>query len=278
MSTAHEVDRAAPSVQPPVLEIRHVSKHFGAIRALEDITVEIRAGEILGLVGDNGAGKSTLVKIVSGVHRPTSGEVLLDGRPVSFASPAEARAEGIETVYQDLALVDTLDVAANFFLGRELTAPGLGRLLGVMRVREMRRQADQAVKDLHIKIPGIRSEKVAQMSGGQRQAVAIARAAFWKRRLLLLDEPTAALGVEESGEVLRIMREMARQQVPMLVISHNMEEVWTVCDRILVLRQGQQVAVLDKSETSPQEIVGYITGALGKRRTSTDEPPAAAPE
>lgn len=268
--SSEQATSAAHADNAPVLEIRHVSKHFGAIRALDDISFVIRRGEILGLVGDNGAGKSTLVKIISGVHQPTSGEVLLDGAPIFFETPAEARAAGIETVYQDLALVDNLDVAANFFLGREAVGSGWRRLLGVMRIRDMQTEAHAGIEDLHVKIPGIR-EAVSEMSGGQRQAVAIARAAFWKRKLLLLDEPTAALGVEESGEVMRVMKEMSRQEIPMLVISHNMEEVWNVCHRILVLRQGQQVTILDKAETSPEEIVGYITGALAKRRLTTNE-------
>lgn len=260
-----------PEARPPVVEIDHVTKSFGAIQALKGISLSVAEGEIVGLVGDNGAGKSTLVKIISGVHTPTSGKIRLDGKQVQFSDPSEARGAGIETVYQDLALCDNLDVAANFFLGRELVAKGPARILGVLRLREMRRLASQALQDLHIRIPGLADNFIGDMSGGQRQAVAIARAAFWKRKLLLLDEPTAALGVQESSEVVRIVRDMASNGLPMVLISHNMQEVWELCDRIVVLRQGMHAASLVKLETTPEKVVGYITGAIPPQNAlSTD--------
>lgn len=246
----------------PVLEVDDVTKRFGAIEALKGVSLSIQRGEILGLVGDNGAGKSTLVKCISGVHHVTSGEIRLNGEPVAFDTPAEARLAGIETVYQHLALVENFDVAGNFFLGRELHKGGLLTPFGLLDEARMRRQAFAALEDVHIRIPGMRTDVVAQMSGGQRQAVAIARAAFWKGQVLLLDEPTAALGVEESGEVMRLTKNLvAEHGLAVLVISHNMEEVWELCDRVVVLRQGTQVAALSKGETSPTDIVAHITGA-----------------
>jgi ABC-type sugar transport system ATPase subunit len=246
----------------PVLSVRDVSKSFGGVRALKGVSLEIYRGEILALVGDNGAGKSTLVKIISGAHQPTSGDLLLEDEPLALASPAEARARGIETVYQHLALVDKFDVTANFFLGKEVTLTGWLKPFGFMRQRKMRRLAGDKLHDLHIKIPGLAEATVERMSGGQRQAVAIGRAAFWQSKLLLLDEPTAALGVEESAEVLRLMREMVSEQgTTILMVSHNMEHVWSVCDRIVVLRQGEKVANVRKEESSLSEVVGFITGA-----------------
>ncbi len=251
-----------PGSDRPILEVLDVRKSFGAIEAVKGVSFTVDRGEIVGLVGDNGAGKSTLVKVISGVHSPTSGEVRIDGEPAMFSHPSDARRAGIETVYQDLALCDNLDVAGNFFLGRELLIRGPGRLLGFLRLHDMRRQAAGALRDLHIRIPGLADNLIGDMSGGQRQAVAIARAAFWKRKLLLLDEPTAALGVKESGEVVRVVQDMASQGLPMVLISHNMQEVWALCDRVAVLRQGFHVASLVKDETTPEEVVGYITGAI----------------
>lgn len=243
------------------LAVENVSKNFGAIRALENISFSVRKGEILGLVGDNGAGKSTTVKIISGVHQPDDGTVRLEGEEVDFRSPKEARTAGVETVYQDLALVDSLDVAANFFLGREVTRPSWLGGLGLLRHKKMRRRAAESIDDLHVKIPGLVSDEISEMSGGQRQAVAIARAAFWRSRLVLLDEPTASLGVEESSEVLKLVESMAEEGLPIILISHNMEDVWRLCDRICVLRQGQKVIEVDRDDTTKSEIVEYITGA-----------------
>lgn len=254
--TTKSNDRVAP-----VLRVEEVAKRFGGVTALDDVSLEIFSGEVVGLVGDNGAGKSTLIKVVSGVHSQTEGKLYLDGREVSFSSPSEARQLGIETVYQDLALVDSLDVQANFFLGRELTKGGLLRPFKVMRLDAMRALARDGVEGLHIRIPGLASDEMGRMSGGQRQAVAIARAAYWGKKLMLLDEPTAALGVRESREVNKLISHMAGTGLPMLVISHNLEHVWQVCDRIIVLRQGKKAADLVKDQTTPEEVVRYITGA-----------------
>ncbi len=246
----------------PVLEARNVTKKYGAIEALKGVSFSLRAGRTLALVGDNGAGKSTLVKLLTGMFTPTTGAILVDGEQVHLRTPVDAHSAGIEAVYQDLALVPNLDVAANFFLRREIVTPPWLGPFGVVRKREMARIARQSVSDLRIKIPGISGQLVAGMSGGQRQSVAIARAAYWARRVLILDEPTAALGVEESGEVLRILNDIkAGGEVAILVISHNMEHVWSVADDILVLRQGAQQALLQRDSTTPEEVVGHITGS-----------------
>lgn len=245
-----------------LLSIQDIQKSFGAVRALQGVSFDIMHGEVVVLVGDNGAGKSTLVKIISGVHPATSGQIIMDGQPVRFKTPSEAMHYGIETVYQHLALVEQLDVADNVFLGRETTLGGfVGRLLGVLDRGQMRKETAAALSDLHIKIPAP-TMPVRSMSGGQRQAVAIGRAITWGRQLLILDEPTAALGVEETEQVLQMIEKLrADGQMGILVISHNMQNVYRIADRIVVLRQGVHVATLKKDETNPQEIVAYITGA-----------------
>ena len=257
--TETRLDESAPV---PVLRIQQVSRAFGPIQALRAVTFDIARGEIVGLVGDNGAGKSTLVKILSGVLRPDSGEIYLNGQRALFDGPHDARLNGIETVYQDLALVEAFDVASNFFLGRELYHGGLLRPLRVARTAEMRRQSRDAVRALGLTIPGLFASPIGRMSGGQRQAVAMARAAFWRGQLLLLDEPTAALGVRESREVLRVIDGLAHNQgLSVLLVSHNMEHISELCERVVVLRQGRAVAILPGPHPDPREIVGYITGA-----------------
>ncbi|HUN06838.1 MAG TPA: ATP-binding cassette domain-containing protein [Aggregatilineales bacterium] len=245
-----------------LLTIDHISKAYGAVQALKSVSFDLFRGEIVALVGDNGAGKSTLVKILSGLIQPTSGNLIFKGRPVHFRTPADALAHGIETVYQHLALVEQLDVADNVYLGRETYRWGaVGRWLGVLDRRHMREQTATALSQLHIKIPAP-TLPVSSMSGGQRQAVAIGRAVTWGRELLILDEPTAALGVEETEQVLQMIEKLRDQQgISMLIISHNMQDVYRIADRIVVLRQGRHVATINKPDTSPQEIVAYITGA-----------------
>jgi ABC-type sugar transport system ATPase subunit len=246
----------------PLLRVENITKHFGAVQALQGISLTIERGEIVALVGDNGAGKSTLVKIISGVHPPSGGAIYLNGKVVHFPNPAAALNAGIETVYQDLALIEELDVADNVYLGRESTIWGMiGRLLGVLDRKRMRRETADALSQLHIKIPAP-TLAVRMMSGGQRQAVAIGRAMTWGRQLLILDEPTAALGVEETEQVLQMIERLrAENHLTFLIISHNMQDVYRIADRIIVLRQGRHVATLRKTETTPQDIVAYITGA-----------------
>jgi ABC-type sugar transport system ATPase subunit len=246
---------------PALLELRAVKKSFGALSALKNVSFSLEPGRVLALVGDNGAGKSTLVKILAGVHGVTHGEVLIEDAAHIFSSPADARAAGIETVYQDLALIEDLDVADNVYLGREVTRGGaIGRWLGLLDRPAMRRETAQVLAQLHIKIPSPQAE-IARMSGGQRQAVAIGRAITWGRKLLILDEPTAALGVDETEQVLRMIEDLRDRGMTFLVVSHNMRDVHRIADDIVVLRQGVHVATLEKHATSPQEIVEYITGA-----------------
>lgn len=251
-----------PNKHKPLLRLDNITKHFGAVQALKGISLNIFPGEVVALVGDNGAGKSTLVKIVSGVHEASSGNIYVHETPQHFTRPADARDAGIETVYQDLALIEQLDVAGNVFLGREQISGGwLGRLVGLLNFGSMRQDTAQQLAELHIKIPEP-TYPVRNMSGGQRQAVAIGRAVMWGRELLILDEPTAALGVEETEQVLSLIEKLRDANgLTFFVISHNMQDVYRIADKIVVLRQGTHVATLKKVETSPEEIVAYITGA-----------------
>lgn len=241
-------------VNAPMLELEGVHKWFGGLHALDNISLTVRKGESVGLVGDNGAGKSTLLKTISGVHEPSEGTLALDGKQVSLDSPAAARRYGVETVYQDLALIGRFNIWENFFLGREL------RRFGLLRKREMQRETDEALARLDVRVP-FRNRKVSKMSGGQRQAVAIARGAYWGKSMLLLDEPTAALGVRESAEVLRLLDGLKEQGLTMVLVTHNIDHLWHVCDRILVLRRGRLVADLAKADVTPAEVVAHITGA-----------------
>lgn len=245
----------------PLLRVENVAKSYGSVEALRGVSFSLYPGEVVGLVGDNGAGKSTLVKCIAGVLVPTSGEIHLEGTRHEFESPAAARHAGIETVYQDLALIELFDLAGNLFLGRELVRPGLLGRLGFIQKGAMRSMARSAVATLPAKFPDL-DAPIETMSGGQRQIVAIVKAAFWGRRLLLLDEPTAALGVRESAGVLEMIARTAEPgHMGMVVITHNIVHVFSVCTRILVMRQGLLVADLKHADTTPEEVVAYITGA-----------------
>lgn len=246
----------------PLLTVQNLTKSFGAVKALKGISFDIFPGEVVALVGDNGAGKSTLIKAIAGVHPPTDGHIFIRGEEVHFKRPADARAAGIETVYQHLALVEQLDVADNVYLGREETRGGwFGWAIGLLDRAQMRQRTADALSQLHIKIPAP-TMPVRAMSGGQRQAVAIGRAVTWGRELLILDEPTAALGVEETEQVLVTIEKLRDDHgLTFLVISHNMQDVYRIADRIIVLRQGEHVATLKRTETTLEEIVAYITGA-----------------
>ena len=243
----------------PIFEAQDVTKRFGRVVALRGVSFNLRAGEVHAIVGDNGAGKSTLIKILSGVMRPTSGEILIDGNPVSLASPREARAHGIETVYQDLALANHLDASANLFLGREALQPGLLGWLGFLDSRTMRRRTSDELRHLKIDIPSV-SAPVLGMSGGQRQAVAVARAHAWGSRIVIMDEPTAALGVRESAMVLELIREVRSNGVSVIMISHNLPETFAVADRITVVRLGRNVDTLETRDSSVEAIVAMMTG------------------
>lgn len=241
-----------------VLRAEAINKSFGAVIALHDVSMALGSGEITGLVGDNGAGKSTLVKIISGVLRPDAGALDFDGARVDFASPAEARAGGIETVYQDLALVGNMTVWANVYLGRELTQGP--KFMHVLDKRTMSSNTRQMLKQFAVNVPPI-DGSVETLSGGQRQIVAIARAGAWGSKLIVMDEPTAALGVAETRAVEEVILSLRKRGLSVLVISHNLDQIFRITDRIWVLRRGRMIGQRETRETRPDEIVSMITGA-----------------
>jgi D-xylose transport system ATP-binding protein len=249
------------TVAGPLLRLRGIRKSYGPVRALRGADLDVAAGEVHALVGDNGAGKSTLIKVISGSEHADAGQIEFGGRPVRLHSPAAAAGLGIATVYQDLALCENLDVVANLFLGREFSARPLAGPLRRLSEPQMHRRAQQTLDMLSIRIPSLRTP-VGALSGGQRQAVAVGRAVLWGSRLLLLDEPTAALGVEQTAQVLRLIREVAARGLAVLVISHSLPDVFSVADRISVLRLGANAGTFDRRTTSPQTVVGAITGGL----------------
>jgi ABC-type sugar transport system ATPase subunit len=245
-----------------VLEARGIQKHFGAVVALSDASIALRRHEVLGLVGDNGAGKSTLLKILSGVLAASGGEILADGKPIQLRRAQDAMDAGIETVYQDLALVDTMSAYQNVYLGREeLSSNPLARFFNLVDDRKMREKARAVLDSLQVKIPSI-NVTVKGMSGGQRQCLAIARALLWGHRIVVLDEPTAALGVRETGQVLDVIRDLRKHDVSVIIVSHNMQQLMTVADRITVMRLGRTIATRTVKDTQVSEIVGLITGAI----------------
>ena len=242
-----------------LLEVRGISLSFGSVRALDDVSLTVRAGEITAIVGDNGAGKSTLVRCVSGIHRAQSGQILLDGGPVRFHGPDEARRAGIETVHQNLALVEDLQVWQNLFLNREIKR-GFPPFL-FQNKRKMRSLAEEMVSALAVNVPAVTST-VRRLSGGQRQAIAICRAAGFSSRLVIMDEPTAALGVQETEKVEALIRRLRDEGHAVLLISHNFDQVMRLSDQIWIMRAGQCVAGRRAVNTTAQEIVGLITGAI----------------
>ena len=250
--------RGEPSLR--LLETRSLSKRFGRVQALTGVDVSVHAGSVLALLGDNGAGKSTLVKILSGAYRPDAGEILIDGQPRDIGSPREATEAGIETVYQDLALCDNLTVIQNLFLGRERRKSGIPFARAFLDRKSMEREAVQAFESLGARLPSLQGQ-VSNLSGGQRQAVAIARAVVWKSRVVLFDEPTAALGVEQTGNVHRLIRGLRDQGVGVVLISHNLADVFALADRLTVLRRGQRVADMDPGTCTPDDVVRQITGS-----------------
>ncbi|QDB79568.1 sugar ABC transporter ATP-binding protein [Georgenia wutianyii] len=253
----------------PVLEARGLSKSYGHVRAMVDADFDLRAGEVLAVVGDNGAGKSTLIKVLSGAVVPDAGEIRMNGEPVAFRSPLDARERGIETVYQDLAVAPALDIAANLFLGRELRRPGVvGRLFRVLDGGAMRAEARRQLESLGVRIPDVR-QPVETLSGGQRQSVAVARAAAFGTRLVIMDEPTAALGVRESRMVLDLIRRIRDRGLPVVLISHNMPQVFEIADRIHIHRLGRRAAVVTPGASSMREVVEIMTGAAAPAGEST---------
>ena len=244
-----------------ILQARNLVKHYGHVIALDGVDFELRKGEILAVVGDNGAGKSSLIKALTGALRPDSGEILLDGAPVHFKGPLDARYRGIETVYQDLAVAPALDIASNLFLGRELRQPGvMGSVFRRLDKKRMRDEARKAMAELKFRLPSIYNA-VEVLSGGQRQGVAVARAALFAKRLVIMDEPTAALGVRETGQVLELIRAIRDRGLPVVLISHNMPNVFELADRIHIMRLGRRAAVVSPKTHSMADVVAIMTGA-----------------
>ena len=245
-------------VNETLLEVRNLSKNFGAVQALADLSMKVSAGEVVALAGDNGAGKTTLIKAISGVYKPSGGEVLLRGEPVHFNSPQEAREKGIETIYQDLALADNLSIGANIFLGREPMRKAFG-FLPVLDRRKMAEAArtTMALLDFHV---SRMDAPVSNFSGGQRQAVAIGRAVYWNAQILIMDEPTAALGVPEQRKVISLIHQLKAQGRGVIFISHNLQDIFAVSDRIVVLRRGVQAGERRIADTTHDEVVKLMVG------------------
>jgi D-xylose transport system ATP-binding protein len=240
----------------PILELKGISKRYGAVQALEDVDFEVYRGEVVGLVGDNGAGKSTLIKCISGINTIDSGQIFFNGQPVTINGPADVGRLGIETVYQDLALCDNLDVVANLFLGREQTDGAVPALDEI----NMEKRSIDTLRGLSVSIPSVRT-RIASLSGGQRQSVAVARAVMWNSKVVLLDEPTAALGVAQSRQVLDLICRLKEQGLAVVVISHNLADIFEVVDRIIVLRLGRRVGNYETKTTRREQVVAAITGA-----------------
>lgn len=252
MQGTHEVTHA--------LEVRELSKSYGAVHALRGVSFTLDRGEVLGLLGDNGAGKTTLVRCLSGIHSPDAGTILIHGQQVALNSPEDARRIGIETVHQTLAVVPEMDVAANMFLNREVTVrmPILGHL-GWLDKRTMYRKTREILVRLHVHVPSVR-QRMVELSGGQRQAVAVSRAVEWGNDIVLLDEPTAAVGVEQAGVILDLIRKLSHEGVAVLLISHNMQHVIEVCDRAVVLRHGAKTGDVGIADVTAADLVDLITG------------------
>ncbi len=244
----------------PILQAKNLTKRFGGLTAVDDVSMDVAPGQVIGLVGDNGAGKSTLIKMISGVYQPDGGEIYFKDQKVEFSGPREARDMGIETIYQDLALAENLDVSSNIFLGREVKKRHLGGLIRTLDWPTMHAESAGALDQLDIHVPSL-SQQIRNLSGGQRQAVAIARSIYWNARIMIMDEPTAALAVPEQHKVLSLVRTLRDQNVPVIIISHNLQDIFAVADRIVILRRARKVAELMAEETTPDEIVSLMVGA-----------------
>jgi simple sugar transport system ATP-binding protein len=249
----------------PALEARGLVKTYGTITAVDEVDITIGAGEVVAVVGDNGAGKSTLIKMLSGAVIPDRGELFVGGEPVRLATPNDARAAGIETIYQDLALLPNLDVTTNLYLGREETVPGPLGPLGILARRRMREEAKAHLADLRIRLPKTWGTPVSALSGGQRQSVAIARAMVWASRLVIMDEPTAALGVAQSQAVLDLVRRVRERGTSVVIISHILPHVLELADRIVVMRHGAKVADLPAADVSQDDLIELIVGFERRR-------------
>lgn len=255
------------NTREPMLSTRQLVKRFGGLTAVNHVDFDIYPGEVVGLVGDNGAGKSTLIKCISGVYHAEEGEIYFMGQRVHFNRPIDAREAGIETIYQDLALAGNLDISANIFLGREVKKAALGGLVKTLDEAYMLDEAEKALAGLDIHIPNLKNQ-IDNLSGGQRQAVAIARAIYWDAKLMIMDEPTNNLGVPEQRKVLELIRILKAQGVPVILISHTLPDVFAVTDRIVVMHRGRIVGEKQTAETDSQEIVQYMVGALDDTRVA----------
>src|SRR5262245_27692211 len=249
----------------PLLSIRKLTKRFGGLVAVRDVSWDIYPGEVVALLGDNGAGKSTLIKCISGVYSADEVELFFEGRPAEFTHPIDARNHGIETIYQDLALANNLDVSANIFLGREVKVRYLGGLIRVLDEVHMLRESQEALRLLEIHFPKL-TQPIESLSGGQRQAVAIARAVYWDAKLVIMDEPTNNLGVPEQQKVLELIRRLRDNGVPVILITHTLPDVFAVADRLMVMHRGRKVTEKKITETSTPELVQYMVGALDDTR------------
>ena len=245
----------------PILSVRSLTKHFGGLTAVNGVSWDIFPGEVVALLGDNGAGKSTLIKCISGVYQPDEGEIFFEGRQTRFDRPIDARQMGIETIYQDLALANNLDVGANIFLGREVKKRYFGGLINTLDEKMMLSESEQALDSLEIHFPNL-TQPIESLSGGQRQAVAIARAVYWDAKLMIMDEPTNNLGVPEQHKVLEVIRKLRNHGVPVILITHTLPDVFAVSDRLIVMHRGRKVTEKKTVDTSTQELVQYMVGAL----------------
>jgi fructose transport system ATP-binding protein len=277
MTAEAEAEATATAAAPtPVIEARGLIKTFGSVIGLDGADFDLYPGEILAVIGDNGAGKSTLIKCLSGAVVPDAGEILVEGAEVQFRRPQDAREAGIETVYQSLALAPALDIASNMFLGREIRRAGpLGSVLRMLDHRAMQLRAREQLQRLGIGTIQNITQAVETLSGGQRQAVAVARAAAFGSKVIILDEPTAALGVKESGQVLKLIRDLRERGLPVILISHNMPHVFEVADRIHIQRLGRRIAVVTPASHSPSDAVAIMTGALDGSAVSPIAPAPA---
>ena len=266
----------APTPRKPIIEGRGLIKTFGSVVGLDGADFDLYPGEVLAVIGDNGAGKSTLIKCLSGAMVPDAGEILVEGSAIHFKRPQDARDAGIETVYQSLAVAPALDIASNMFLGREIRRRGpLGSILRMLDHGAMQRRAREQLQQLGIGTIQSITQAVETLSGGQRQAVAVARAAAFGSKVIILDEPTAALGVKESGQVLKLIRDLRDRGLPVILISHNMPHVFEVADRIHIQRLGRRIAVVTPSSHTPSDAVAIMTGALDAKLPSSAAPAAS---
>jgi len=268
---ASTVTKKRMSEEPLLLELRGISKSFGSVQALSDVDFEVRAGEVMALVGDNGAGKSTLIKCIAGTHTPDSGETFFEGQEVHIHGPKDAAKLGIEVVYQDLALCDNLDVVQNMYLGRE------AQRFQILNEAVMEQHTAETLKSLAVTTIRSVRQPVATLSGGQRQSVAVARAVMWNSKLVILDEPTAALGVAQTEQVLELVRRLGQQGLGVILISHNLHDVFETADRITVLRLGRDIGIYDRRQTTQQAIVEAITAGVPTKVAGIASSPGATP-